>query len=248
MCAYLKQSMKFREEDNDSLFLGTITAGKDPWTVDLQLKNKNVHFKIDTGADVTVIPDYVFNTVYSSNKPPLRKSPKPLLGPGGAPLDVLGATDILLQRGERQTLEEVFVIRSLHTALLGRSAGVKLGLVARLDSIDMQTLKDSYPKLCNGLGMIQQPYTIKLKPDALPHSLKTPRRIPLPLMPKVKKEIERVEKLGVISRVEEPTDWCSGIVVVRYRPHQVKRVSVQGKMHPPIRRADPRLTSWGQGF
>lgn len=94
----------------------------------------------------------------------------------------------MLQRGKKSAVEEVFVVRSLHTALLGRSASVKLGLVARLDSISMQTLRDSYPKLCTGLGLIEQPYTIKLKPDAEPYSLKTPRRIPFPLMPKMSKK------------------------------------------------------------
>lgn len=61
---------------------------------------------------------------------------------------------------------------------------------------------------------MQQPYTINLKPDTVPFSLKTPRRVPLSLMPKVKRELEKVERIGVIHRVEEPTDWCSGMVVV----------------------------------
>ena len=33
-------------------------------------------------------------------------------------------------------------------------------------------------------------------------------------MPKVKLELQRMEELGVIKRVEQPTDWCAGIVVV----------------------------------
>ncbi|KAL1265236.1 hypothetical protein QQF64_003263 [Cirrhinus molitorella] len=84
-----------------------------------------------------------------------------------------------------------------------RPAISKLGLVARLDSIDIETLKLSYPKLCSGLGEVRQPYVISLKPGATPFSLKTPRRIPLPLMGKVKEELHRMETLGVISRVEE---------------------------------------------
>ncbi|RXN11392.1 Transposon Ty3-G Gag-Pol poly [Labeo rohita] len=71
-----------------------------------------------------------------------------------------------------------------------------------------------YPKLCQGLGMVRQPYTIKLKPNVTPFSLATPRRVPLPLLGKVKKELERMEQLGVITKVEEPTDWCSGMVPV----------------------------------
>ena len=33
-------------------------------------------------------------------------------------------------------------------------------------------------------------------------------------MPKVKLELQRMEELSVIERVEQPTDWCTGIVVV----------------------------------
>lgn len=70
-----------------------------------------------------------------------------------------------------------------------------------------------YPKLCDGLGLVQKLYTIKLKPDAKSFSLKAPRRVPLPHLGKVKEELERMEKLGFISHVEKPTDWCCGMVV-----------------------------------
>jgi len=33
-------------------------------------------------------------------------------------------------------------------------------------------------------------------------------------MPKVKEELQRMEKLGVISKVDIPTDWCAGMVLV----------------------------------
>lgn len=43
-------------EEEESFFLGAMDAGKDPWTVQLQVRHKNVCFKIDTGADVTALP------------------------------------------------------------------------------------------------------------------------------------------------------------------------------------------------
>ena len=33
-------------------------------------------------------------------------------------------------------------------------------------------------------------------------------------MVKVKTELQRMEKMGMISHVSEPTDWCAGLVVV----------------------------------
>ena len=57
-------------------------------------------------------------------------------------------------------------------------------------------------------------YKIKMKPDAKPHALFTPRHIPLPLRAKVQAQLKRMEALGVISKVETPTPWCAGMVVV----------------------------------
>ena len=45
-------------------------------------------------------------------------------------------------------------------------------------------------------------------------NLTAPRRVAIPLMPKVKSELERMERTGVITRVDIPTDWCAGMVVV----------------------------------
>ena len=73
---------------------------------------------------------------------------------------------------------------------------------------------EQYPALFTGLGTLKGDYEIQLKPDAKPHSIFTARNVPLPLRAKVKDELSRMETLGVIARVEEPTPWCAGMVVV----------------------------------
>lgn len=60
--------------------------------------------------------------------------------PGCSPLSVLGVLNMLLQRGNKHTLEEVYVVKSLHSALLGRPAITKSGLVTRVDGISIHTL------------------------------------------------------------------------------------------------------------
>ena len=67
---------------------------------------------------------------------------------------------------------------------------------------------------------MQGEYQIKLKADDSFCANNTTT-----LQPKVKAELQRIEKLGVIRKVEEPTEWCSGIVVV-LKPNDNVRVYV----------------------
>ncbi|KAJ8377185.1 hypothetical protein SKAU_G00077650 [Synaphobranchus kaupii] len=244
VCKSAKAVHEVQEEDEEQ-FLGSVSAEEgDPWMVDIDISDRQVQFKIDTGADVTVIPHTVFREIYRDKDPPtLRETTKSLMGPGGCSLDVVGVAGLLLRRGEKEVIEDVYVTRHLHTALLGRPAINKLQLVARLDTITIETVKESYPKICRGLGEMRQPYTIRLKPGAQPFSLKTPRRIPLPLMGKVKQELSRMENLGVISKVEEPTEWCAGIVVVP-KPSGAVRICVDlTKLNESVRREKYTLPS-----
>lgn len=74
--------------------------------------------------------------------------------------------------------------------------------------VDTNSFKKHYSKLSSGLGRVQQLHTIKLKPNAQPFSLKTPRQVPLPLLDKVKNELLRMERIRVLKRVDEATEWC----------------------------------------
>ena len=75
--------------------------------------------------------------------------------------------------------------------------------------------KDNNLTLFGGLGrMSGGDYSIQLRGDAVPFALSTPRRVSIPLMDVVKRELQRMEDLQVIRRVDTPTDWCAGMVVV----------------------------------
>ena len=71
-----------------------------------------------------------------------------------------------------------------------------------------------FSHLFQGLGKLEGNYTIELKNGTEPYVLTTPRRVPIPLMEAVRKELQRMEELGVITPVTEPTEWRSGMVVV----------------------------------
>lgn len=106
-------------------------------------------------------------------------------------------------------------MQRLATPLLGFPAILALGLLHPVDSVkELEAdMKKMYPKVFTGLGLLKGEYKIKLKEGAKPYALSLPRRIPLPLYDKVKAELERMEKMGVIEPIEEPTEWCAGMVV-----------------------------------
>ena len=83
-------------------------------------------------------------------------------------------------------------------------------------------IKQQFPKLFTGLKKLEGNYHICLKPGAKPYSLTTPRRVAVPLLPQIKKELTRMEQLGVIKKNEELTEWCAGLVVVPKQSGKVR--------------------------
>ena len=50
-----------------------------------------------------------------------------------------------------------------------------------------------------------------------------PRRVPVATRDKVKQELERMEKHGIVAKVMEPTDWVNSMVVI-HKPNGDLRV------------------------
>ena len=93
-----------------------------------------------------------------------------------------------------------------------------------------------------GLGNFGKPYSIELKDDATPRALLTPRNVPIPLREEVKKELDRMELLGIISKVSEPTSWCAGMVIVPKRSGDVRLcIDLKALNESVMREAHPIL-------
>ena len=173
------------------------------------VESNSVIFKVDTGAEVTALSERTFRS-FTNPVPKLQKPTQKLRGPNRSPLEVIGEVTMTLTYKGKSCNHRIFVIRHLQNNLLGLPAIKALEVISGINAIE-QNIPDQYPALFSGLG---GEYTIKLKPDAKPFSLFTPRNVPLPLHEKVRLELKRMEELGVISPVQEPTPWCAGMVVV----------------------------------
>ena len=177
--------------NNDNVFLGVVTSDSTihkPWSVTLQLNSVPVEFHIDTGAEVTVINESIYQKVGS---PSLCKSDQTLRGPSNNSLPIKGKFSALFQYGASTTEQNCYVVTDLSKPLLGRPAIEHLNLLARVQAIE-QTLPpiQKFPKLFTGLGNLPGQYHIKLMEGSKPYSLNVPRRVAVPLMDAVKLELK----------------------------------------------------------
>ena len=75
-------------------------------------------------------------------------------------------------------------------------------------------LLKEFPDQFTGIGQFPGKYTIQLHHDVHP-MIHAPRKCPIALHPMVKEYLNKMECLGVITHVDEPTDWVSSITYVQ---------------------------------
>ncbi len=76
-------------------------------------------------------------------------------------------------------------------------------------------LMTKFDAITDGVGCLKtEPVEIILKKDAQPSAVTVARRVPIPMLPKVKDELERLNYAGVIEEITKPTPWCAPMVPV----------------------------------
>ena len=109
-------------DDATETFIGVVEGYQEStdWTVSIMMNDHSVEFSIDTGADVTVVPEHVYQQV--AGRVSLQATNRKLCDLGHHALSVIGQFIAKLKKGKHETEETVYVVRSLHRPLLGRPA------------------------------------------------------------------------------------------------------------------------------
>ena len=107
----------------------------------------------------------------------------------------------------------------------------------------MNYMKRHFPKLCRPLGDLLAPYDAVLDDNARPYALGVSQRIPLSQLPKLKAKLQRMQSLGVIWLIMEPTDWCARMVVVPKRNGAIRVCVDLTHLNKSIKRERPQLPS-----
>ena len=118
---------------------------------------------------------------------------------------------------------EFYVSSNPHSStLLGLKTVREIGLINSVQGVADDTLVD-FGQVFQGLGKIKDyQHTINLDPTVKP-VVCAGRKIPIHMQTKLKKELERLESLGIIEKCNEPTDWVSPIAIVA-KPNDEIRV------------------------
>ena len=191
--------------NDETYFCGSINCddSSPAWKVDLDLNDVKGHpvtFKLDSGADVSVMSD----SNYKELRPrPSLKTVKANLNSPGGPLNCRG--QFIAKARMKGTVYHygVIVVENDVENLLSRGVASRMNLMTKLDAIT------------DGVGCLKtEPVKIILKKDAQPSAVTVARRVPIPMLSKVKDELERLKSAGVIEEITKPTPWCAPMVPV----------------------------------
>ena len=206
------------DEVEDNAFGMFAVRGKSAEAVSIPVvvAGKEIVMEVDTGAAVTVIPKEIYLQHYSHL--PLAPCTSQLKTYSGAVLPVAGEimVDVKYQ-GQSSELPLVVAEIKNQPPVLGRNwlSVIRLNWKELFKVSTMaEELTTKYKSVFGeGLGTIKEfEARIKVKPDANPKFHKA-RPVPYALKGAVEAELERLEKEGIISKVEH-SEWAAPIVVV----------------------------------
>jgi len=105
--------------------------------------------------------------------------------------------------------------------VVGLKTATELNLVKRLFTVGCKGDGDPQPEILkryrsqfSWIGTLRGEYEIKIDASVTP-VVHPPRRIPNMLRDKVKAELDRMERMDILTKVEHPTKWVSPIIVVK---------------------------------
>ena len=223
----------------------TAVDNRDEVFVDLKVKlaqRAGIHslrVKVDTGAQGDVLPVRIFRKMFPSlvdidgfPKPgALKQKPKTsLTAYNGTKITQYGTVVLPCQFNNGKWVSvEFYVTESEGPAIIGFKSSVEMKLLTMHCAVNKkvvsegssskpitgkQDLEKTYPDRFHGIGRFPGEFHITVKDDARPRVV-PPRKYPIQLKDEIKAELDRMESLGVIAPVKEPTDWVSALTFRR---------------------------------
>ena len=192
------------------------------WTHPLNINGSIIPVKMDTGAGANLMN---YNDFLSLQiRPRLKHSNVLLSDYNDNSIKVKGCCVLYpCVRGVQHPVR--FIVISDGPSLVVCDTSEHLDLVRRVYNVDMKECV--LPENQNILNCLPFQCKIKLKANSEP-VIHAARRVPATLRDKLKVELERMVKLGVIHRVDCPTEWVNSMVITQ-KPNGDLRICLDPK-------------------
>jgi transposase InsO family protein len=209
------------------------------WDELVTFNGRNLRMKVDSGATICTISLKDFRRLRLSEQilsPPTRR----IITYCKNKVDPLGEFEAVITLRGRSTRTRVLLLEADCVPLLSCEAGAELGFFVFSGAShieftaenqawwlgeDINAADDEFLKPCN------KTVSIELKPGATPIIL-PPRRVPLAMKDEVYAELQRMQKMGVISPVNDARPWCHAMVVAR-KPNGKVRICIDPRTINP---------------
>lgn len=238
----------FDSDESDEFMVGTIDFGKNKvenqyklniknsqpfrkksWFQKANVEDEEIEFKLDTGAEVNIIPYNLFKKINKQFK--VRKIKATLKAFGGGKVSPIGIVSLNLEVNKCSILQDFVIVDVITQPLLGLDTCINLGLIKRVDLIKKLINKDDlindYNDVFVGLGCFQEKCKLLLKEGAI-SSAKPPRRIPIALKGRLKDTLDEMERNKIISKTTEAREWIHNLVLIE-KPNGKIRVCLDPK-------------------
>ena len=189
--------------------------------VPVAIDGKTVDMELDTGASVTIIPKSIWTDVLASKPVEHTDIDVKLQSYSGHEIPVIGEAKVQVAYRDQEAVLPVVITGNDGPVLMGRDwlsvlkfdwGQIKRISLEPVNKLDL--LQTKYSSLFDGnLETIKGVSAhLKLKENAVPQFFK-PRPVPFTLKEKIADELRRLEKIGLLEKVEF-SDWATPIVPV----------------------------------
>ena len=186
-----------------------------------------VQFKIDTGAQVNIIPKKYFDLI--TPKPTMKPTSQRLTSYCGARIPVTRVCELSCSyKDNLSSRQQFFVVETSAAPIIGYRSSLDLDLIKLVLNINSTSsrvpfLKEKHKEVFKGIGKLEGECNIYLKDNITP-TVYPARRVPAAMQDKLKQELSHLEDLRIIEKVITPTEWVNSMVMVEKKGRVHKTV------------------------
>ena len=198
----------------------------------------------DTGSQCNILPHHCVTCDLT-----LQPTTTKVTAFGNFPIRVIGETTCVVCYAGA-SVSDIFLVVDVPDSLPLFSADLcrKLGILKEIASVecvpaqgqsDVENLLSKFDSagLFTGLGCVKNfEYKIELDESVTPVS-EPPRRLPPAIASLVDNKLQSMVHEGVIRKVEEPTDWCSPLVITKRKTGDIRICTDFRKLNTAIKRS-----------